>query len=342
MGHCTRNQSSYDGTHTYGDEARGTMKSCGTRRSAIIIGIAVAFAWSTSWVLIKVGLKDIPALTFAGLRYTLASICLLPALLLRPLRSGGWPQFRRHLPRLAALGVLLYAITQGAMFLALDYLPAVSVNLLWSFSSAVVALLGARWLGERPTVLQWVGIVICMAGAALFYLPAGFQVGQQVGLLACGIGVLANATAAILGRSINRSGEIEPVVVTLISMSIGAVLLLPIGIAVQGLPVISANNWLIIAWLAIVNTAAAFALWNRTLRVLSATESSVINGTMLVWIPLLAVIFLKENVGPKEIAALFLVGLGTLAVQVKRFRPSGRYKAAAAGPNCEARKDPHM
>ena len=64
---------------------------------------------------------------------------------------------------------------------------------------------------------------------------------------------------------------------------------------------------------------------------LSATESSVINGTMLVWIPILAVIFLKENVGPKHIAALLLVGLGTLAVQMKRFGPSGRHKASAVG-----------
>lgn len=317
------------------------MKSDHARRSAILIGLAVAFAWSTSCVLIKVGLHDMPALTFAGLRYALASICLLPVLALRGVRSDWRPLSLRLWLRLAGLGVLLYAITQGAMFVALDHLPAVSVNLLWSFSSVVVALVGTRWLGERPTVLQWIGVGICMAGAGVFYFPAGFQVGQQVGLLACGIGVLANAAAAVLGRSINRCGEVQPVIVTLLSMSIGAILLLPIGIAIQGLPPISTNNWLIIGWLAIVNTAAAFALWNRTLRVLSATESSVINGTMLVWIPILSVIFLKERVGPKEIAALFLVGLGTLAVQVKRAKPSGRYTGVAAGPNCETRKDHH-
>ena len=41
----------------------------------------VTFLWSTSWVLIKIGLQDIPALTFAGLRYGLAFLCLLPFLL---------------------------------------------------------------------------------------------------------------------------------------------------------------------------------------------------------------------------------------------------------------------
>ena len=45
---------------------------------AVLQGLLVAFLWSTSWVLIKWGLVAIPALTFAGLRYTLAWLCLLP------------------------------------------------------------------------------------------------------------------------------------------------------------------------------------------------------------------------------------------------------------------------
>ena len=36
----------------------------------------VTFLWSTSWVLIKFGLQDIPAISFAGLRYALAFLLL--------------------------------------------------------------------------------------------------------------------------------------------------------------------------------------------------------------------------------------------------------------------------
>jgi drug/metabolite transporter (DMT)-like permease len=45
----------------------------------------VNFLWSLSWVLIKLGLHNVPALTFAGLQYTLAFLFLLPLFL----RSGG-------------------------------------------------------------------------------------------------------------------------------------------------------------------------------------------------------------------------------------------------------------
>ena len=308
------------------------MRRDGIRTQAVLIGLFVAFLWSTSWVLIKIGLKDIPALTFAGIRYSLASVCLLPVLLLRDTRSQIRLLARHFWMPLIGLGVLLYAITQGAMFLALYYMPAVSVNLLWSFSVVVIALLGILWLGERPTYLQWIGVGILTGGAVLYYYPAGFQVGQHVGLLVCAIGVLANAGAAILGRSINRSRVVSPVIVTVISMSVGSAVLLPIAIAVQGLPSISLSNWLILGWLAVVNTAAAFTLWNKALRVLSATESGIINCTMLVWIPALAVIFLQEKVGLKEIIALALVVLGTLAVQIKRLGRARHLNAAQERP----------
>ena len=35
---------------------------------AVLQALFVTFLWSTSWVFIKFGLVDIPALTFAGLR----------------------------------------------------------------------------------------------------------------------------------------------------------------------------------------------------------------------------------------------------------------------------------
>jgi len=51
---------------------------------------------------------------------------------------------------------------------------------------------------------------------------------------------------------------------------------------------------LIIALLAIVNAAFAFTLWNKSLQMLTAVESSIINGTMLPQIAILAWIFLNE------------------------------------------------
>jgi drug/metabolite transporter (DMT)-like permease len=153
----------------------------------------------------------------------------------------------------------------------------------------------------------------------IYFYPVSFPRNYQIGIIVSVIGVLANAGAAILGRDINRSGEMHPLVVTAISMGVGSIVLLTTGIYLQGLPSIGAQGWAIIAWLAVINTALAFTLWNLTLRTLSATESSVINGTMLLWIPILAVVFLDERITTQELIGLIVAGLGTLIVQLRRF-----------------------
>ena len=91
-----------------------------------------------------------------------------------------------------------------------------------------------------------------------------------------------------------RTG-LPPVVITTVSMGIGGLLLLAVGAAAQGFGALDLRQWLIIAWLAVVNTALAFTLWNNTLRTLTAIESSVINNTMLPQIAILAWIFLGES-----------------------------------------------
>jgi drug/metabolite transporter (DMT)-like permease len=278
----------------------------------------VTFLWSTSWVLIKIGLEDIPALTFAGLRYSLAFLCLF----LFSLRSVRLTSLR-SLPgqmwaRLIALGLLFYAATQGAQFLGLAYLPAITVNLLLSFTSIIVALLGIVLLAERPTILQWVGVVLSVMGAVTYFSPVSIPAGQGIGFVVVVVGVLANAGSSLLGRQVNREGDIQPITVTTVSMGIGAVVLLATGALIQGLPCLGLTNWVIIAWLAVVNTAFAFTLWNHTLRTLSAMQSSIINNTMVIQIPVLAWLFLGERLTWQEGIGLALVGFGTLIVQLRR------------------------
>ncbi len=285
---------------------------------AVLQALFVTFLWSTSWVLIKIGLKDIPALTFAGLRYGLAFLCLLPFLLrpaslaaMRGLSGRAWA-------RLVALGLLFYAVTQGAQFLGLFYLRPATVNLVLSFTPALVALLGIAWLAERLTPLQAAGAGLSLAGVVVYFYPVSLAPGEVIGLAVVTVCVLSNAGSSILGRYINRNGDIQPLIVTGISMGVGAGVLLVAGVGVQGLPGLSPLNWLIVGWLAVVNTALAFTLWNHTLRTLSAVESSIINNTMLIQIAILAWLFLGDWLSGQAILGLALALVGTLIVQTAR------------------------
>jgi drug/metabolite transporter (DMT)-like permease len=294
------------------------LKNCFPHLRAILQALFVTFLWSTSWVLIKIGLQDIPPLTFAGLRYILAFFCLLPLLLRSSSRASLRRLGTRRWLELMVLGLLFYAITQGTSFVSLAYLPAMSVSLLWNLTTVTVALLGIWVLAEPLTVLQWGGVLLNLLGVVTYFYPPAFPGLQLVGLVAALIGVLANAGSSILGRGVNRRGDIQPLVVTAVSMGVGAVALLATGLFVQGLPPLRAQHWMIIGWLAVVNTAFAFTLWNHTLRTLTAVESSIINSTMLAQIAVLAWVFLGESLTWQRGLGLVLAGAGTLIVQLRR------------------------
>jgi len=291
-----------------------------SHRRAILQALFVTFLWATSWVLIKLGLQaSLPALTFAGLRYSLAFLCLAPFVLF----NAGHRATLRALPRatwgqLALLGVVLYTLTQGAQFVGLAYLPAATLTLLLNLTPIVVALTSRGLTGETPARGQWAGILLSAAGAAVYFFPLALPAGQRIGLVVGLVGVLANVAAALLGRRVNRAGGLSPLLVTTVSMGIGGGLLLAAGAATQGFGRLGPSQWLIVAWLAVVNTAVAFTLWNHTLRTLTAVESSVINNTMLPQIAILAWLFLDEPLSARQIIGMTLVGAGTLVVQLRR------------------------
>jgi drug/metabolite transporter (DMT)-like permease len=289
------------------------------RITAILQAFFVTILWASSWVLIKIGLHDnLPALTFAGLRYSLAFVCLIPFVFLNQnnrnvlssLSSAAWG-------RLALLGVIFYTLTQGSQFLSLVYLPAATVSLILGLTPVLVGAAGMGFLGEKPSIGQWLGIAMTIFGVGLYFLPAGFSNFQTIGLLIAVVGVVSNAAGSILGRNVNRDLTIPPVVITFVSMGVGAFLLLLIGGLIQGFGSLDSQSWLLIAWLAVVNTAFAFTLWNLTLQILTAVESSVINSLIMPQIAILAFVFLGEALNLQEVAGLILVGIGALIVQLK-------------------------
>ena len=284
---------------------------------AVLQALFVVFLWATSWVFVKIGLRDIPPVTFAGLRYFLAFICLSGVFLLNGAKAELRNLTKTEWIRFIVLGILLYAGTQGAAFVSLVYLPAVTVNLIWSFSTVVIAILGIAWLVERPRLLQWAGMFLAILGAIVYFYPVEIPQNQTIGVLVAVLGVLANAAATILGRDINRLSKHSPLMVTVISMGVGSGILLLAGLALEEAPRLNIQSVLIIIWLALVNTAFAFTLWNHTMRTLTAMESGIINGTMLVWVAIFAVVFLNETVTPKELVGLVAASTGTIIVQLR-------------------------
>jgi len=233
---------------------------------------------------------------------------------------------------LVLLGLVMIALTQGAQFVAIGAQPAATTSLVLSVTPLLVAAASAASLGEAPERRQLVGAAAILIGAAVYF---GGELGfTAVGMIAAVIGLLANGTAAILGRAVNREARVSALVVTTLSMLAGSVALLGVAVEVEGLPRLDASGWAIVVWLAVVNTALAFTLWNISLRRLSATESAGLNNTMLIQIALLGWWFLGEAPGIAEWIGMLLAAAGVFAIQARRSPPLRSVEAtrALAGP----------
>jgi drug/metabolite transporter (DMT)-like permease len=272
------------------------------RRRAVAQALLVTVLWSSS-------------LVFAGLRYGLAAIVVTVLLLARPrMRRAtgelGWPT----LARLAVLGLVFYAVTQGAQFVAIARQPEATTSLLLALTPLVVAVAARPLLDEPATFRQVAGAVLVGVGALGYF--TGSLGGTVVGMTAALVALAGNCTSALLGRHTNRAGDLPPLIVTALSMVCGAGVLLAAGVLTEGVPSITARGWVIVVWLAVVNTAWAFTMWNAALRWLTATESALVNNTMLVQVAVLAWIFLGEQPSLRQWAGIVGVAAGVALTQI--------------------------
>ncbi|MFX0118515.1 MAG: DMT family transporter [Promethearchaeota archaeon] len=287
----------------------------------VIQALFVTVLWSSSWVIIKFGLEEIPPLIFAGLRYLLSAIILLTLILSNSdHRNLLMTQSKHWWFSIVIYGILFIAITQGGQFIALDLLPAITVSFILNLTPYIVIFLSIGLLREIPSLFQVFFFLTALLGVIFYFYPIDLSLGF-LGLIVALILILANGFSSILGRSINRTKDTPPLVVTGTSMIIGSIILLVFGITIEGIQIVFSLSTLsifYIIWLALINTAFAFTLWHKAMQKLRAMDMTIINSTMLPQIVVLSIIFLGETPILKEWIGLVLIVISTLIIQVSQ------------------------
>ena len=278
------------------------------------------FLWSSSYVLIKIGLLEIPPLLFAALRYTLAFTVLGTLYVAVGGRAEKSDQERTNLSNKKALllvaGICGYTLAQGLQFVGLFYLAAVTATVVLNFTPAFVLILGIMFLGEDVPRFGLAGLSVALLGAFVFFwgrLSGGVE---QVGILVVTVSGLSWAIYMIIIGKIQRTDSFGSLKLTASTMGIGTAGLLLLAAVFDGANSISLNGVLIVVWLAIVNTALAFLLWNHALRSIKAYQLSVIQNSMLAQVAVLGWIFLGEPLTYPMILGILLVIVGVVIVQL--------------------------
>jgi probable blue pigment (indigoidine) exporter len=283
---------------------------------AVIEGLLVAVIWASSFVFVKMALAYMGPFTIAGLRYFLGFLILLPFVVPRLRALRGLPP--RLWIRLIILGIVAYTIANGAFYLSLRYLPAVTLSFVNSLGPLLVLFAGVIWLQEIPARLQVMGVVISLVGGVLFFSP-GLRGGEPLGMAIAAIGMISFVAFGILAREVAKDRHIDALSRTAIPLAVGGVTLLLIAIPLEGLPTLTLSGWAIVLWLALVNTSLAYVLYHHSLQELTALEMNVLLNLCPLGAALLAWLLLGETLTAVQILGMVVVVFGVTLVQ--RMRP---------------------
>ena len=307
-------------------EAQGLLEhqdSTRTKVIAVLQALLVTVFWSSSFVIIKFGLSEIPPLTFAALRYSIGAIILLAMIFVQSeMRDALRNRSSRWWGLLFIYGCVYITVAQGTQFLGLLYLPAITFSLMMNMTPILVLILAIPLIKETPSMKESVLVILGIVGVLLYFYPLDFVGVSIIGLVIALVSLFANTISSILGRAVNRKRDTPPLVITGVMIAVGGFFLLLLSVMVEPIQPLSPLSWFYILWLASVNTALAFTLWSRSQRVLRAIDMAMINSTMMPQIVVLSIIFLGELPTLLDWVGLILLAISVGAIQVIQTRKS--------------------
>lgn len=223
--------------------------------------LTLCVVWSSTWLAIKVGLRDLPPISYAGIRFLLAIIVLFAVSIgrvdLLPKRGSDYLL-------LAFTGILMFGLNYGLLFWGELHVSSGLAAVLQASIPIFGMLFAHAMLPEEPLQLQkLLGALVALGGVAIICERLlGFN-----GLMAFwgGLGIILGAASAAFSNVLlkARAVQLAPAMVAAWQMIFGALPLLLIGFTAEGNPL--RFHWSAIAifcllYLAIIGSALTFLL----------------------------------------------------------------------------------
>ena len=138
--------------------------------------------WGSGFLATKTGIQYAAPFTFLSLRFAVGVAFLVPIVLLLKPR---WPETSSDWFHIIVAGLLMHAIhLSGSHYAQYLGMSAGVAAIILATQPLLTAIIAARWLGERPTSRQWIGVAIGLAGVAMV-------VWHKMNIAAVGIASLA-------------------------------------------------------------------------------------------------------------------------------------------------------
>lgn len=277
----------------------------------VLMAISVAVIWGMGFVVAKSGMDHFSPILLMALRFTLTSICLI--WFFRPPLD--------LLKRLFWIALVSASIQYSLTFTGVQGIDASTSALLIQLEVPFGLLAAWLLLGEKISLKQTVGMVIAFAGAVLIVGEPKLSNDLLSVLL-----LIGGAFTWAIGQVMIKKLGVEGGFILITGIAIWATPQLFISSflletnQIEQIITAPTEAWLAVAYLGLVMTALAYAMWYRLLNLYSVNKVM----PFLLLLPLTSVVggifFLNESLTLKITMGgiLTLIGVAVITVKFKR------------------------
>lgn len=275
-----------------------------TFRWGLVTAIAPV-AWGTTYFVTHRYLPADYPLYGAAIRALPAGLLLL--FVHRRLPHGSW--WWKSL----VLGTLNMGAFFALVYLAAQRLPTSIASTIMATAPVMMMLFAWVAVSERPRRLHLAGAAIGIGGVCLMLLNGEFTIDAS-GVLASVAAMVMSSLGYVLAKK--WSTDIDVFSLTSWQLIAGGAVLLPIAVAVEGVPPALDGRAIVgFGYVTVIATALAFAAWFTGLRHLSAGTVGLIGLLNPITGVLLGTVIAGETLAVQQIGGLVLVFLGILLGQ---------------------------
>lgn len=236
-----------------------------SRSNTVFLAIVVCILWSTAYPGIKIGLEYTTPLHFAGVRFILAGLMILPF-------TVGIAPFGRMVRdnfRVFALVTLFQSVINYVLFyLGMALVPGAIGAIIVGSQPLFVAIIVAVMSYENSLTRKKIAVIaVGIAGVILVSLGRqGLKLGTTAELLGVFLILGANIASGIANVLVSKAGtSVSPSALTSFSLFAGGVVIYLLAMAAEGTVMVPlakgfGEYWITLLWLSFMS-AFTFSVW---------------------------------------------------------------------------------
>ena len=184
-------------------------------------------------------------------------------------------------------------------------------SLINALNPVFIALMAAVFLKERVSLRRMIGIAVSVAGVYIILGGGGGNL-DPMGIVASVFSVTFWSLSSVMVRKV--AGKYDPIQIALIGMAIALCFNIPAAAVELSMRpcTLTMPAVLSLIYLAVVCTALAHTLWNKSLQLLKASTCSMLYPLQPLTSAVMGVLFLHEEITAGFVAGAVVISAGIL------------------------------